>query len=373
MDWLDFGLKFSSELLVLILAGAVAFLNLFFFAKGNTNKILSDNSPASKFLSNHVALNEKYYAKSNSIITTVEANSFFTQAQADQFAGLSTQAAAADPAADGSALISDGAIVKPNPDSIQALLDKQIKVYQTQAGDSLKSIAAANKISIQTIKWANNLAGDTIQPGWYLLIPPVDGTIAKADSNTTLPDLAAKFNPEKYNKDKNVRDAAADQLLKTIISYNGLANAEDIDAGQIIVIPGGVIATPPAPPKPKTAPKSGSVAPAQPTQVDNGTGHIFPWGYCTWYVASKIHVPWGGNAKNWLANARAYGAVTNSKPAAGAIVVTNENTRYGHVAIVEKVTDDSIYVSEMNYNAFGKVDYRYIPIHSSVIRGYIYP
>ena len=49
-------------------------------------------------------------------------------------------------------------------------------------------------------------------------------------------------------------------------------------------------------------------------------------------------------------------------PARGVILVTNDSRKYGHVAYVEEVTDhNSIIVSEMNFEKFGKVDTREIP------------
>jgi surface antigen len=192
-----------------------------------------------------------------------------------------------------------------------------------------------------------------------LLIPPTDGLVYTATSNDTLPDLAKKYKAD----------------LDTIIAYNGLENAEDIDGGQILIIPGGVM---PEPPKPKPTPKSndskvkaGGVV--KPQVLNNGTGHTFPWGYCTWYVATKAHVPWGGNAKNWLANAKAYGAVITNYAVPGSIVVTTDNTRWGHVALVESVSDDGFIVSEMNYQKFGRVNTRFIPHNSRTIRGFIQP
>ncbi|MDE2311542.1 MAG: LysM peptidoglycan-binding domain-containing protein [Patescibacteria group bacterium] len=361
MDVWDFILKFSGELGLLVAALLTGWLNFHFFY-GSAQHNYQDSSYAARLLAYHSAYNPRLAEKNGSIITTVVQNGFIAQAQADDFTGLTqpTDPMPADQAANG-VVINDDGMVKPNPDSVQGLVAKQIKIYQTQPGDTLKSVAAEFGISIQTIKWANNLPNDTIKPGWQLIILPTDGVLVKADSNTTLPDIAAKYKVP----------------LDTIISYNLLDGPEDIDNGQLIIVPGGVM---PEPPKPKPAPKpakpksSGSTGDeyTPPAQEDVGTGHLFPWGYCTWYVASRIHVPWGGNAKNWIANARAYGAVVNKEPAVGAIVVTNENRRFGHVAIVEQVEDGRFLVSEMNYAHFGRVDQRWISVGSSVIRGFIY-
>jgi len=376
MDWMDFLFKFSGELLVLILAIVVSITNWYFFSANNYR----DNSLAGEFLNNHSQLNRKLFAKNSSIVTSVSKNSFVSQAQAENFVGLSNQGLeSSDSTNDGSDLITgdESSILAPNPDSIQSLIAKQIKIYQTQSNDTLASIAKNFGISQQTIMWVNGLTSTTIKSGWYLKILPTDGTLAIADANTTLPDLAAKFNPEKYNKDKTVRDNAADELLNKIISYNGLANAEDIDADQYIIIPGGQITEAPKPvvqPKTKTAPsRDDSNDVTSLGSGYDGVGHIFPKGYCTWYVATRTKISFGGNAKNWLSNAKASGYVTGKEPAPYSVVVTTDNRRYGHVAYVEKVEDGRILVSEMNFEKFNKVNQRWISIKSPTIRGYIYP
>jgi surface antigen len=100
-------------------------------------------------------------------------------------------------------------------------------------------------------------------------------------------------------------------------------------------------------------------------------GHIFPYGYCTWYVAQHKYVPWGGNAGTWLYHARAYGAKTGKNPKEGSIIVTSESW-YEHVGIVTKVKGDNVTIKEMNYQGFAKVSSRTISAKSRVIKGYIY-
>ncbi|MFA5991558.1 MAG: CHAP domain-containing protein [Candidatus Doudnabacteria bacterium] len=377
MDWMDFLFKFSGELLVLILAIVVSGMNWHFFSGKNYH----DNSLAGSFLSNHSEMNRKLFAKNSSIVTLVSKNSFVPQAQAENFVGLDSQGLTGTrdlPDNQDIILGDETTILAPNPDSIQSLIAKQIKIYQTQPNDSLPSIANSFGVSQQTIMWANKLTSSNIKPGWYLIILPTDGVLAIADSNTTLPDLAAQFNPERYNKDKNVRDAASDALLNKIISYNSLANAEDIEAGQYIIIPGGKITEAPKPAQPKPKVKNpikrddSEDITSQGSGYD-GTGHLFPKGYCTYYVATKTKITFGGNAKNWLSNAKASGYVTGKEPAPRSVVVTTDNLRYGHVAYVEKVEGNRILVSEMNFEKFNRVNQRWISIDSRTIRGYIYP
>ena len=83
----------------------------------------------------------------------------------------------------------------------------------------------------------------------------------------------------------------------------------------------------------------------------------FPWGECTYYVWLHAHVTWGGDAKDWLANAEAQRYATTPYPVAGAIVVYQPAGPYdhqrGHVALVESVTATSYTISEMNNAALG--------------------
>jgi surface antigen len=281
----------------------------------------------------------------------------------------------------------NNSILAPNPDSIKPTLTNTIKkVYTTKAGDTLNSIAGANGVSVSSIIWSNpQLTGGGIAPGWDLIIPPSDGVVVTADANTTLPDLAAKYNPEKYNTNKQARDDAAAKLLNTIITYNGLDSAEDINDGDVIFVPGGQLATPPPAPTPKPKPKTKTPAPDNSindvTSIGSGydgVNHYFPRGYCTYYVASQMKITFGGNAKSWLANAKASGYVTGTEPAPrSAVVMTGPRgamRRYGHVAYVDSVNGDgTITVSEMNYDHFNRVDTRTISARDSSIRGYIYP
>lgn len=388
MDWLDFLLKFSSELLVILLSLIVAGLNIFFFS-GSSAKAYEDKSLTSSFLSRHAHLNEKLFAKNNSIVVAVSHSGFVPRAQAEDFAGLDSQGLNnQDTGLESSNIIlgNENTILAPNPDSVRGLISAQIKIYQTQSGDTLPKIAKNFGISEQTIMWANKLTSPAVKPGWQLIILPTDGVLVIADANDTLPDIAHQYNPEKYNSNATARENSANSLLEKIMSYNALEGAEDIQAGDKIIVPGGQIVAAPQPvakpkPKDKKAPITYNENINQVTSLGSGydgVSHIFPKGYCTWYVATKTKITFGGNAKNWLANAKASGYVTGKEPAPNSVVVMTANyprsiRLYGHVAFVEKVESDRIYVSEMNYEGFNKKSYRWVPINHPSIRGYIYP
>lgn len=245
-----------------------------------------------------------------------------------------------------------------------------VKIYTVQSGDTVSAIAARNGITINTILWANDLDNvDAIKPGDQIFILPVAGFNYVIKNGDTLDSIA-----QKYQADR-----------ERIIAYNSLPANGKLSVGDQIVIPDGVKEVP----KPKSditglalrgySSQSGTgsaldITPnfSRPREGKAGQGHSFPYGYCTWFVAQRRYVPWGGNAGAWLFNARAYGYRTGKTPTVGSIVVTTENRYYGHVAVVEKVTNDAITVSEMNYVGWAKKSTRQLARSNRAIKGYIY-
>ena len=111
-------------------------------------------------------------------------------------------------------------------------------------------------------------------------------------------------------------------------------------------------------------------------------GDHFAYGQCTWYVASRRCVPWGGNARDWY-NAAARGFKEGHTPIAGAVVVfwpggDGASRSFGHVAYVEAVGPAAgipggyFKLSEMNFNGWNRVNYRVLPNNSGGIQGFIY-
>lgn len=99
----------------------------------------------------------------------------------------------------------------------------------------------------------------------------------------------------------------------------------------------------------------------------------FPYGYCTYYVSTKVDVQWSGNAGAWLAHAQNDGYTTGKEPAPGAILVTNEGS-VGHVALTESINDSdrTFTVSEMNYEGLGIISRRTLSFDDGHIKGFIY-
>ncbi len=248
-------------------------------------------------------------------------------------------------------------------DESQADLKYGIVKYTVQEGDTPSSIATSFGISTYTVLWANNLkVGDYIRPGQVLEILPVSGVKHITKPGDTIDSIAKKYKADR----------------EEIIIFNDLPADGSLTEGKVLIIPNGKKEAPirkPRVQRSRYARRRGRVISSSKYRYVNRSpkrGHKFPYGYCTWYVASRVYIPWGGHAKSWLANARAYGYKTGKVPVPGSVVVTNENRWYGHVAYVEAVHKNTITVSEMNYVGWGIKSVRVIPKNSPVIRGYIY-
>ena len=248
--------------------------------------------------------------------------------------------------------------------------DAGVKIYTVASGDTVSGIAAQHGITVNTILWANDLDNvDSIKPGDQIFILPVAGLTHVVKDGESIEDIAKKYKADKTN----------------IIAFNNLPANGEIKTGDSIVIPGGSKDVPVSTQDASALARrqyatSGGAGAAADLSVGGwrklegqaGSWHRFPYGYCTWYVAQRRYVPWGGNAGTWLYNARAMGYKTGRAPAVGAIVVTTENRYYGHVALVEKVENGQILVAEMNYRGWAKTDKRWLSTSSRVIKGYVY-
>lgn len=221
-----------------------------------------------------------------------------------------------------------------------------IIAYKVQPGDTISYIAASFGISVNTVLWANNLSyWSLIRPGDKLVILPASGVLHKVKKGETLANIVKKYKGD----------------IEKTIAFNGLPAGGTIQISQDIVIPGGrkvIYYSQPA------------VQFASYTRPYAGKSHGFPWGHCTWYIAGKRYIPWGGHAKYWLTNAKRYGFQTGFYPIPGSIMVTREGW-YGHVAYVEKVSGNYVYISEMHMGR-GKLKTRKLYKNDWRIRGYIY-
>lgn len=101
--------------------------------------------------------------------------------------------------------------------------------YKVVEGDTLSLIAKKFDISVDTIKWANNLKSELIKPGQILKIPPVTGVVHKVASGDTIYSIAKKYKTE------------AQKIVN--FPFNDFADLETfaLRVGQILYVPDGVI------------------------------------------------------------------------------------------------------------------------------------
>lgn len=256
--------------------------------------------------------------------------------------------------------VADSSILSVN--SVQTTSSAKNKAststYVVQNGDTLSGIAAKFGVTSDSIKWSNGISdADFVKPGTTLTVPSVTGIVYTVKAGDTVEGIASKYSAQ----------------AAMVSAQNDIQTAEDLTAGLVIVVPDGVIKDAPAPAAPATTSRTqyasrGSV----PSYVASSAGpNRFPWGYCTWYVASRRYIPWNGNAWQWYGNAIAYGNSVGRTPVAGAVMVTWESS-VGHVAYVESVNGNSFTVSEMNYAGYGVRSTRTISTSSVPLIGFIY-
>lgn len=125
----------------------------------------------------------------------------------------------------------------------------EIIEYEVKAGEMLSSIAKDKGISIDTIKWANDLTADIIKPGQKLKILPVSGVAHTVVSGDTLESIAKKYSAE------------SQAILD--FPFNDVPDDFKLKIGQMIIVPEG------------TPPQKPSVRPRGPQYLAQGPGSTF--------------------------------------------------------------------------------------------------
>ncbi len=107
--------------------------------------------------------------------------------------------------------------------------DGQISVYIVRKGDTLSGIAKTFGVSVNTIKWANDIKrGSTIRIGQQLVILPMTGIKYTIKRGGTLRDVIKKYGG-------NIDEAS---------EYNGVGPDEELAKGTVVIIPNGEFASP---------------------------------------------------------------------------------------------------------------------------------
>lgn len=107
--------------------------------------------------------------------------------------------------------------------------DREVTEYAVQSGDTLSSIADSFNISVETIRWANDLNKNSlIQIGQKLVILPVSGVIHHVKKGDTVSVIAQTYKVK----------------IDEIIAFNDLSGEGDVYIGDALIVPNGVLPPP---------------------------------------------------------------------------------------------------------------------------------
>jgi len=242
-------------------------------------------------------------------------------------------------------------------------MSRGIGVHLVQEGETLVGIAETNRVTAQTLRWANGFRDNYgLRVGYEILVPSVDGVVYTVAEGDTLESIAYRYQAD----------------VASITIFNDL-ELDGITVGQRILLPNGILPErerpewePPAPP-PVVRPwvPSGSwasgVGSARFLYVNTRSttpGNRNFWGNCTWYVWEARHAMGRplpsvalGNANVWHTSLAAHGFLVNRTPAVGAIAQTSAGWA-GHVLIVRDIRDGMVIMTEMNAMGFNVVNER---------------
>jgi LysM repeat protein len=121
---------------------------------------------------------------------------------------------------DNMALVAESGVSGTTLDIEKAEHTGKISVYEVRNGDTLSQIAEMFKVSINTIRWANDLSGE-IKPGQVLVILPVSGLTHTVKNGGTIADIAKIYEAD----------------VSEIALFNGLAVNTVLKKGDKIIVP----------------------------------------------------------------------------------------------------------------------------------------
>lgn len=139
----------------------------------------------------------------------------------------------------------------------------EIIEYEVKGGETVSQIAEKFTVSINTIKWANDLTSvNNVKPGDKLKILPVTGVSHTVKSGDTLESLAKKYD--------------SDQQAIVDFPFNDIGDDFKLRPGQVLIIPEGSPPEARETPKPKPQPQYLSKGNTGPTFSAPGGGN-FIW------------------------------------------------------------------------------------------------
>ncbi len=141
----------------------------------------------------------------------------------------------------------------------------QVIIHKVEQGDTLSTLAEKFGISVDTIKWANDIKSDSLSINQELKIPPVTGIVHKVKEGETVQTIAKKYKTDAQN----------------IVNFpfNDFADLDTfaLNVGQTLIVPNGV------------QPQAPAIQRFIPSTLAGGTGQLlWPVGgvitqYPVWY------------------------------------------------------------------------------------------
>jgi murein DD-endopeptidase MepM/ murein hydrolase activator NlpD len=125
-------------------------------------------------------------------------------------------------------------------ESVHKITSDQISVYVVREGDTLSQIAEMFNVTVNTIKWGNDLSSNTLKKGDVLVILPISGVKHTVKKGDTVQSLAKKYKGD----------------IEEILDYNNLKEGDALEVGSIVIIPDGEVL--PAPSSSGSGVRSGS-------------------------------------------------------------------------------------------------------------------
>jgi murein DD-endopeptidase MepM/ murein hydrolase activator NlpD len=110
----------------------------------------------------------------------------------------------------------------------------QVINYDVVKGDTLSTIAEKFGVSVDTIKWSNDISRDSLTIGQNIKIPPVTGVVHKVRDGETVYSIAKKYKTD------------AQKIVN--FPFNDFSDLDTfaLNVGQTLIVPDGVVQAAPA-------------------------------------------------------------------------------------------------------------------------------
>ncbi|MEN9614336.1 MAG: hypothetical protein RLZZ347_643 [Candidatus Parcubacteria bacterium] len=128
----------------------------------------------------------------------------------------------------GSSLLSENGPSGTSADIEESAPSTQISIYVVRAGDTVSGIAKMFGVSVNTIRWANDI-GASVHEGQRLVILPISGVTHIVVAGDTVKKIAAKYKAD----------------IGEIVQFNNLKPDQVLAVGDEVIVPDAVISLAP--------------------------------------------------------------------------------------------------------------------------------